>query len=322
MSIDKNNHLNRVLESHRMSHVGDLMEKYKTKREKVKDALEDKFKEEIVSRAINSGSYAKHDAVNIKFDLDVCQPFKRDSFDTLKKMADTVFDFFNNEFEDDDLIKYETRKQRVSTGITFNVDGDEIQMDIVPGRELLKDDYSETNRINLYVRPKFFEDESSTQTNIQKHIDLIKGKDAERKVIRLLKIWKVNKRKKKVKSFLVELITIRAFDNSSNIPSDQWGKLKMVMEYIRDNIETIRLEDPANSNNVVSDTMSESEKIDFSYDMKEILDDIEKDENRIKKHFAINDEFDKNDDDDDKKAAALDVLRSGIIKKPWSNLIF
>lgn len=321
MSIDKNNHLNRVLESHRMSHVDDLMDKYKTKREKVKDALADKFKEEIVTRAINSGSYAKHDAVNIKFDLDVCQPFKRDSFDTLKKMADTVFDFFNNEFEDDDLIKYETRKQRVSTGITFNVDGDEIQMDIVPGRELLKDDYSETNRINLYVRPKLFEDESSTQTNIQKHIDFIKGKDAERKVIRLLKIWKVNKRKKKVKSFLVELITIRAFDNSSNIPSDQWGKLKMVMEYIRDNIETIRLEDPANSNNVVSDTMSESEKIDFSYDMKEILDDIEKDENRIKKHFAINDEFDKNDnDDEDKKAAALKVVRSGIVKKPWSNL--
>jgi hypothetical protein len=319
MSIDKNNHLNRVLESHRMSHVGDLMEKYKTKREKVKDALEDKFKEEIVSRAINSGSYAKHDAVNIKFDLDVCQPFKRNSFDTLKKMADAVFDFFNNEFEDDDLLRYETRKQRVSTGITFNVDGDEIQMDIVPGRELLKDDYSETNRINLYVRPKLFEDESSTQTNIQKHIDLIKGKDAERKVIRLLKIWKVNRRKKKVKSFLVELITIRAFDNSSNIPSDQWGKLKMVMEYIRDNIETIRLEDPANSNNVVSDTMSESDKIDFSYDMKEILDDIEKDDNRIKKHFTINDEFDKNDDED-KKAAALEVVRSGIVKKPWSNL--
>lgn len=317
--MNKNNYLLRVLESYRMSHVNDLMVKYIEKREIVKDALVTKFKDQIVTRAINSGSYAKHDAVNIKFDLDVCQPFKRDSFDTLEKMADAVFDYFNNEFEDDDLLKYETRKQRVSTGITFNVDGDEIQMDIVSGRELLKDDYSETNRINLYVRPKLFEEASSTQTNIQKHIDLIKGKDAERKVIRLLKIWKVNKNKKKVKSFLVELITIKAFDNCSDIPSDLWGKLKMVMEYIRDNITTIRLEDPANSNNVVSDTMTELEKEDFSNEMKVILEDIEKDDSHIKKHFAVNDEFD-NMEEDDKKSAALDVARSGVIQKPWVSL--
>lgn len=317
--MNKNNYLVKVLESYRMSHVDDLMAKYLEKREIVKDALVTKFKDQIVTRAINSGSYAKHDAVNIKFDLDICQPFKRDSFDTLEKMADAIFDYFNNEFEDDDLLKHETRKQRVSTGITFNVGGDEIQMDIVPGRELLKDDYSETKRINLYVQPKLFEDESSTQTNIQKHIDLIKGKDAERKVIRLLKIWKVNKNKKRVKSFLVELITIKAFDNCSDMPFDLWGKLRMVMEYICDNITTTKLEDPANSNNVVSDTMTELEKMDFSYEMKVILEDIEKDDNHVKKHFAVNDEF-ATIEEDDKKSAALDVARSGIVQKPWINL--
>ena len=318
MSLDKNKHLGDVLNSHKMSHVDDLLTKYKKKRDEVKDALAEKFKDEIVTRAINSGSYAKHDAINIKYDLDVCQPFKRNSFDTLEEMADAVFNYFNDEFEDDDLVKYKTRKQRVSTGITFVVDGDEIQMDIVPGRELIKDDYVETNRLNLYVRPKLLQEASSTQTNIQKHIDLIKGKSDERNVIRLLKIWKVNKSKDRVKSFLVELITIRAFDNCSDIPTDQWGKLKMVMEYIRDNIKTIRLEDPANSNNVVSDTMTDSEKNNFSYDMELMLDHIEANADNLKIYFAVNDEFDTSDDED-KKAAALDIARSGVIQKPWCN---
>jgi len=318
MSINKNKHLGDVLESHKMSHVDDLLTKYKKKRDEIKDALEEKFKDEILTRAINSGSYAKHDAINIKYDLDVCQPFKRNSFETLEEMADAVFDYFNNEYEDDDLVKYKTRKQRVSTGITFVVDGDEIQMDIVPGRELIKDDYTETNRLNLYVRPKLLKEASSTQTNIQKHIDLIKGKDHERNVIRLLKIWKVNKSKDRVKSFLVELVTLIAFDNCSDIPSDQWGKLKMVMEYIRDNIKTIRLEDPANSNNVVSDTMTDSEKNNFSYDMGSILDHIEENDDNLKVYFSVNDKF-YCEDDEDKKAAALDISRSGIIKKPWCN---
>jgi len=318
MSLDKNKHLSNVLESHKMNHVDDLLAKYKKKREEVKDALAVKFKDEIVTRAINSGSYAKHDAVNIKYDLDLCQPFKRNSFDTLEDMADAVFNYFNDEYEDDDLVKFKTRKQRVSTGITFVVDGDEIQMDIVPGRELIKDDYTETNRLNLYVRPKLLQEASSTQTNIQKHIDLIKGKSDERNVIRLLKIWKVNKSKDRVKSFLVELITIRAFDNCSDIPNDQWGKLKMVMEYIRDNIKTIRLEDPANSNSVVSDTMTDSEKNNFSYDMELMLDHLEADADNLKIYFAVNDEFDTSDDED-KKAAALDISRSGVIQKPWCN---
>jgi hypothetical protein len=318
MILDKNKHLRDVIASHKMSHVDDLLTKYKKKRDEVKDALAEKFKDEIVTRAINSGSYAKHDAINIKYDLDLCQPFKRNSFDTLEDMADAVYNYFNDEYEDDDLVKYKTRKQRVSTGITFVVDGDEIQMDIVPGRELIKDDYAETNRLNLYVRPKLLQEASSTQTNIQKHIDLIKGKNDERNIIRLLKIWKVNKSKDRVKSFLVELITIRAFDNCSDIPTDQWGKLKMVMEYIRDNIKTIRLEDPANSNNVVSDTMTDSEKNNFSYDMELMLDHIEANADNLKIYFAVNDEFDTSDDED-KKATALDIARSGVIQKPWCN---
>lgn len=316
MSIDKNKHLENVLQSHKMTHVNDLLDKYKKKRDEIKDALEEKFKDEIVTRAINSGSYAKHDAINIKFDLDICQPFKRNAFSTLEDMYNAVYDYFNDEYEDDELLKYQVRKQRVSIGLTFIIDDQEIQMDIVPGREVKVDDYKETNRLNLYVRPTLLEEASSTQTNIQKHVDLVKGKGDERNVIRLLKVWKVNNRMSSVKSFLLELITIRAFDNCSDIPTGHWGKLKMVMEYIKDNIETIRLEDPANSNNVVSDTMTDAEKQQLSSDMEFILNQIESNEDNLKYYFPVNDEF-FDEEEEKKKAAALEVARSGVVSKPW-----
>ncbi|MDF0716059.1 nucleotidyltransferase [Muricauda sp. 334s03] len=316
MSLNKNNYLQQVLESYKMKHVSDLMENYIEKREIVKDALAEKFKDQIVTRAINSGSYAKHDAINTKFDLDICQPFKRNAFDTLEEMADAVFDFFNEEFEDDDLVAYATRKQRVSTGITFFIDGDEIQMDIVPGRELSAEDYLDTHRLNLYVRPKLLEPASTTQTNIQKHIDLVKGKSSEREIIRLLKVWKSNKNKKRVKSFFVELITIKAFEKCSDVPSDIWEKLEMVLEYIRDNIQTIRLEDPANSNNVVSNTMTDSEKEDLQRDIKQMLEMIESSGDNLKSYFPVNDEFFE-EDEEERTDAALDIARSGIIQKPW-----
>lgn len=317
MSINKNNYLQQVLESYKMKHVSDLMEKYIKKREVVKDALAEKFKDQIVTRAINSGSYAKHDAINTKFDLDICQPFKRNAFDTLEEMTDAVFDFFNEEFEDDDLVAYATRKQRVSTGITFVIDGDEIQMDIVPGRELSAGDYVYTRRLNLFVCPKLLESASTTQTNIQKHIDLVKGKNSERDIFRLLKVWKTNKNTKKVKSFFLELITIRAFEKCSDVPTGIWEKLEMVLEYIRDNVETIRLEDPANSNNVVSDTMTDSEKENLCWDMTQILEQIKSSDNSLKSYFPVNDEFNDDKDEEDKTNAALEIARSGIVQKPW-----
>lgn len=289
MSAFKNEHLNDVLESHRMKHIDDKMKKYLEKRDKVKDALQEKYKQKIVIRAINSGSYAKHTAINTKFDIDICQPFKRDSFDTLEQMANDVYNYFKDEFEDEELI--EVRKQRVSVGLIFWIDGESVPMDVTPGRELESGGYEKDKYLNIYVRAKGDKQATYTQTNISKHVELIQGKTTERRVIRLLKIWK-NKHSPNVKSFFMELITIKAFEkNSNNLPSDQWGKLKMVMGFIRDNVETITLTDPANFANIVSNTLEESEKKQFSEDMKNALQQIEDNEKRISYYFPVNEKY-------------------------------
>lgn len=308
MTFNKSQHLEDVLHSHKMTHIQSVMDKALKKREEIKDALKDQYGNRRATRAINSGSYAKHDAINIKFDIDLCQPFKRDSFNTLQEMADDVFEFFEKyQNQDNQLIK--VRKQTKSTGLTFNLDGDNIDMDVAPGRELTQDNYIDTNYLNLYVRAEGDKVATSTQTNIQKHVDHISGKNIERPVIRLLKIWKTNKGKKSVKSFFLELIIIRAF-KSGDIPADSWERLKKAMEFIRDEVETIRLEDPANSNNVVSDTLSSIEKTNLSEDMRTMLLRIEENGENLKNYFAINEKYaPKRDTKVTKSAAILETAR-------------
>lgn len=89
-----------------------------------------------------SGSFAKNTAINIKFDIDLVAPFKYESFDTLEAMYNDVYDFLVNEYKDGTYI----RKQKVSIGLTFPIDknGVIVKLDVVPGRELNKDDYPNT----------------------------------------------------------------------------------------------------------------------------------------------------------------------------------
>lgn len=295
MATDKTQHLQQVLETHRMTHIEKLLDKYKEKRQKVKEALEDNYKDKIYN-SINSGSYAKHTAINIKFDLDIVVPFKRNSFDTLEEMFNDVFGFLYEKYKG----IAEVRKQKVSIGIIFDADdnGDEINIDVVAGRELNQDQYTEDHNLNLFVNSQYglLDEKTYIQTNIQAQIDHIKGKNNERSIIRLLKIWKTTNNES-YKSFFLELITIKAFDKE-NISGNLWDKLKSVMEYIKENItkDNFTLKDPGNTNNDVADTLEDWEKTNLSNKMSNMISNIENNSDNIKTYFPINEEFEEEDE--------------------------
>jgi hypothetical protein len=186
MTIDKNAHLQNVLETHRMSHIDELVQKHVSRRDEIKEALEEKFSD--MYSPFNSGSFGKHTAINTKFDLDLVAPFKRNTFDTIEKMFDAVYDFLQEKFEKTGLA--EVRKQKVSIGVRFysDQDGDEINIDVVPGRELNVDSYQDDRSLNIYFNESLwgFSKGSYTKTNIHAQIDHIKAKDNERKIIRLV----------------------------------------------------------------------------------------------------------------------------------------
>lgn len=289
MATNKNQHLTNVLDSHKIQKEEELLNKHVSKKNEVKATLIKKYGSQMYD-PFNSGSYAKHTAINTKFDFDLVTPVKRNAFGTLKSMYEDVYDFLYDTYKDEATVK----KQKVSIGLVFFADdyGDIVNVDVVPGRELNQDQYKEDNNINLYVYSQFGNIPAGSErlkTNPKAQIANIKGnaeKQSIRHIIKLLKIWKVQNYKRP-KSFFIELITIKAF-KKKEITGDLWDKLKVVMSYIRDEVETVSLPDPGNSNNDVSQTLTDSEKTDLSDDMKYIIERIEENSDNIKLYFKVN----------------------------------
>ncbi|MEL6439072.1 MAG: nucleotidyltransferase [Cyanobacteria bacterium J06621_8] len=304
MEISKEEYLQNVLNSNKFSHIDNLIDKYKEKRDEVKEELKNNYQSNIYN-PLNSGSFAKHTAINSKFDLDIVVSFKKAAFETLQEMFDDVFEFLNENYND----KADIRKQKVSIGIEFfpDKDGDIISLDIVPGRELNQDQYSEDKKINLYVNLLYgtLQKKTYIQTNIQAQIDHIKAKENERKVIRLLKIWK-NSNQESYKSFLLELLTIKAFDKE-DIKGNLWEKLKLVMQYIKNNItdEEFTLKDPGNSNNNVIETLETWERQFLFQKMNIIINSIKSNEDNLKIYFPTNSQFDNSNNSSNLKAYGL-----------------
>lgn len=292
MATDKNKHLDCVLASHKIRKKQDLLDKHIARRDEIIGGLEEQYGDDLYG-CFNSGSYPKNTAVNKKFDFDLVAPFRRNAFDTLKDMYNKVYDFLYDKYKNVATV----RKQKVSIGIEFfaDSDGDVVKIDVVPGRELNKDQYDEDNKLNLYVYSQFGQLAAGSerlQTNVKAQIKNIRDNADKvflREIIRLLKIWKIHLGKP-YKSFFIELITIKAFEKKT-ITGELWERLKIVLEYIRDNVKDVSLPDPGNSNNDIADTLDEYEKSALSDDLKYMIDAIESSSDNIKLYFKVNSEF-------------------------------
>lgn len=140
---------------------------------------------------------------------------------------------------------YKTRRQNVSINIT--VDGQSV--DLVPAKRqnLTLDDHS------LYRRKA----DTWTKTNVTAHAwhVLISGRTEE---IRIMKLWR-DQLDLDWPSFYLELTVIRALRLSAfgDLATNVWK----VFEFLRDDFPTAWIEDPANTNNVISNDLTMAEKI-------------------------------------------------------------
>ncbi len=293
MSFDNDKHLSEVLNTHKMHHVQDFVNKVKNRREEIKAKMHDHYGNDKYS-SFGSGSFAKHTATNVKFDLDLVEPFKHNAFKTLQEMFDSVHDFLSEEYKNTGVT---IRKQKVSIGVSFPIEeGDEkpVELDVVPGRELSDNDYPDSHDLNLCFNESHWgvEKGTSQKTNIQKQISHIEGKASERQIIRLLKIWKKQKGKK-YKSFVIELAVIRALDGYEG-DNGLWARLKYTMEYLRDHIaeSSFHLYDPGNTNNDVIAAMQDYDRQTFKSDMASMLNNIESNpDSCLPYYFQVNKKY-------------------------------
>jgi hypothetical protein len=279
-------YLEEALESNDKKYL-DCYDKCQEQREKIKLFLQKTFPVVIESGPINSGSFAKFTNINAKYDFDIFVGFKKSAFPTLAEMFDTVFNKMKDQSTQDELSLSYVRKQRVSIGLQYEIEGKVFNFDVVPGRlvseDLSDEDPIEKFTVNLYHEDSYDKVRRSVKTNIKKHINLISGKTSERQVIKLLKILK-HEHIIRMKSFLLELFVIKAFEKL-NLNSNLFENLISTMKFIEENIQTITLLDPANSGNRVSDTIQEHEKEILGQQFRNIRNNIESSNYNIEEYF-------------------------------------
>ena len=192
-----------------------------------------------------SGSRAKDTAISIASDVDVLVSMSADCNRSkgLKSIYDSLHVKLKNNYSD-------VRKQNVSFRILLR----DLEVDITPARKHLKS----TNYHWLYVSKK----DSWQQTNIQKHIDDI-SKSGRTNEIKLLKIWREINGLDFPSIYLEYLLVNNILLNKSKDASSLGDNVLHVLSELAKTASNpiyARVVDPANSANILSDLLTDTEK--------------------------------------------------------------
>ena len=197
-----------------------------------------KWNNQYIIRIIPSGSFSKGTVIKgSAVDIDLLISLKNQTPFTLKEAYESLYEYLCH--------SYYPRKQNVSIRIVFKG----IKVDLVPAQRQPNVSYPHS----IYVSKL----DTWTKTNIHKHIIMIK-KSPHKNIIILLKIW-CHLHKLDFPSFLLELTVLEALKRRPN-----WGierKFITVLKYLIEQFNYAKIYDPANTNNIVSDTITDDQKL-------------------------------------------------------------
>jgi hypothetical protein len=197
-----------------------------------------KWNNKFNMKIIPSGSFSKGTVIkNSAVDIDLLISLKNQTPFTLKEIYESLYEYLRH--------SYYPRKQNVSIRIIFNG----IKVDLVPAQRQPNVLYPHS----IYVS-KF---DTWTKTNIHKHIIMIK-KSPHKNIIILLKIW-CHLHKLDFPSFLLELTVLEALKKKPIFGIEK--KFLNVLKYIIEEFYSVKICDPANTNNIVSDTITDNQKL-------------------------------------------------------------
>jgi len=184
-----------------------------------------------------SGSFAKGTANRSGTDIDLFISLSPNTPDSLKQIYETLFVAVSR-------AGYVAQRQNVSIGLRIKG----VDVDMVPGKQqnILSLDHS------LYRRKA----DSWTKTNVQTHIIHVRASGRQRET-RVAKLW-CNQLGLDFPSFYLELAVIEAL--RMNLGMGISNRVWSVFQYLASGFSAARFVDPANTNNVISDDLTASEK--------------------------------------------------------------
>ncbi|WP_445502171.1 nucleotidyltransferase [Microvirga sp. G4-2] len=187
--------------------------------------------------AMPSGSFAKGTANRSGTDIDIFISLHHETPGTLRELYNNFFVFLHRK-------GFKPRRQNVSLGIT--VGG--FDVDLVPARRWaqVSEDHS------LYRRKA----DTWIKTNVARHIAIVSGSGCQDE-IRLLKLWR-DQRKLDFPSLYLELTVIEAL--GSVYDNTLCQNIVTCLTYLSEQFANARVLDPSNTNNVLSDEISMTDK--------------------------------------------------------------
>ncbi|HEY5220847.1 MAG TPA: nucleotidyltransferase [Candidatus Paceibacterota bacterium] len=192
-----------------------------------------------------AGSHAKGTMIRESYDLDIVCYFPSDDTRTLKEIRDDVSDHLSKKYVMEDKASAEriTNLKDSSTPHNYHID-------VVPGRFI-----EDSKDVFIHVA---YGDKERMQTNLKTHIEHVADSGCV-DTIRLIKLWNC-RNNLHVKTFVLELFVVKALDGSSNKNNPKAAFIE-VMEAMKDQFGELHLEDPANSNNDISQLISSSHRV-------------------------------------------------------------
>lgn len=195
-----------------------------------------------------SGSVAKGTAIQGSSDVDILVSVSDTAVETLKQVYEKLFNRLSAD-------GYSPRRQNVSLGVT--IDGRKV--DIVPAKR----HSAWTTNHSIWSHKQ----QSWRETDIHKHVEYVtsSGRVDE---IRLIKIWK-KLHNLEFPSFPLEVAVIESLKWRSY--GDIANNFARALQYIRDELPTISLQDPTKPSNILTDELTTSEKNTLSNKAREHL---------------------------------------------------
>jgi len=192
-----------------------------------------------------AGSHEKGTMIRENYDLDIVCYFPNTDTRSLKEIREDVSNHLKSKY----LIEEKASAERISDLKGVSVPSG-YHIDVVPGRFI-----EGTNDVFLHVAHG---EKERIQTNLKTHINHIANSGCV-PIIRLVKVW-ANRNRLNIKTFILELFVVEILSGSQNKSNLRESFLK-VMEAMKDKFGNVQLVDPANTNNIVSQSINFSDKI-------------------------------------------------------------
>ncbi|HCA57818.1 MAG TPA: hypothetical protein DEP46_07550 [Blastocatellia bacterium] len=261
--MTNNEYLNEILESQTLDDDGDELKLLRRRRNDVDKLLRKKYGSSPSIRY--GGSKAKGTMIKDSYDLDVICYFDNDDT-TAGETLQEIYDSVAETCEDDYYVERKPSAVRLKCKASDDIE--DYHIDVVPGR------FVDDNRDDVFLY-RHSAEKGRQKTNLDVHIDHVKDSGVVSS-IRLTKFWRV-RNEMSVRNFILELLTIELLKDKKN--KSLTDQLTHVWTELRDNIDDITIEDPANpTGNDLSELFNSTIKFELSEAAKTALENVEKDD--------------------------------------------